>query len=155
MPGSVHTISSSDETADHSFRSSLEFPRAAGQTMTGPRKSNRQPVQSPTESFFSMDDTKLPVHTISEVHDMVDSRDHLRPITRGAPGDSLPKGMTDRGNERCDLTRQKSQYYQEVFAYRESNSSSKGRVSRDSVVMADLRTNVIVSLCAPGPSTRC
>ncbi|KAI9701169.1 MAG: hypothetical protein M1836_001838 [Candelina mexicana] len=143
MPGSVHTVRSSDELTDRSFPSSTDFPRAAGQTIIVQGKSDRYPVQSPTESFFPMDDRKLPVHTVSEISNMVYESEHLRPITRGAPGDRSPKGISDRGDEQ-GLARQKSQYYHEAFACRDSNSSSKRRVSRDSVVMAELRTNVII-----------
>ncbi|KAI9721818.1 MAG: hypothetical protein M1812_002154 [Candelaria pacifica] len=144
MPGSVHTVRSSDELIDRSVPSSFDFPRPVGQTINVSGKSDRHPVQSPTESFFSMDDRKLPVHNVSEIPNMVDESEHLRPITRGAPGDRSPKGISDRGNEQHDLARQKSQFYHEAFACRDTNSSSKGRVSRDSVVMAELRTNVII-----------
>ncbi len=146
MPGSVHTVRSSDELTDRSFPSSIEFPRAAGQMVVVAGKRDRHPVQSPTESYFPMDDRKLPVHTVSEIPNMLDESGHLRPLTRGAPGDRSPKpkSISDQGKEH-DIARQKSQYYHEAFACRDTNSSSKGRVSRDSVVMAELRTNVIVS----------
>jgi hypothetical protein len=67
-----------------------------------------------------------------------------RPIDRGAPGDQaiFSKSKTP---EQIQLARRKSQYYGDVFAYREPNSSARERICRESMVMADVRTNVIVS----------
>jgi hypothetical protein len=48
--------------------------------------------------------------------------------------------------ESRELSKKKSQYYGEVFACREPHTSARDRVTRDSIVMAELRTNVIVSL---------
>lgn len=66
-----------------------------------------------------------------------------RAMDRGAPGDRLVDTNTP---EQKDLAKRKSQYYQEQFAYREVNSSAKERVSKESMIVADVRTNVIVSI---------
>ncbi len=42
------------------------------------------------------------------------------------------------------LNKKKSQFYGEVFAYRAPHTSARDRVTRDSIVMAELKTNVIV-----------
>jgi hypothetical protein len=69
---------------------------------------------------------------------------HLtRNVERGAPGDSstLSLGKTP---ERRELAKTKSQYYDDAFAVRESNTLARERVHRESMVMVEVRTNVIV-----------
>tara|TARA_R110002060_G_scaffold69572_1_gene78170 strand:+ start:273 stop:566 length:294 start_codon:yes stop_codon:yes gene_type:complete len=68
-----------------------------------------------------------------------------RHIDRGAPGDQaiFSEGKTP---ERKELAKRKSQYYGDVFAYREPNSSARERVTKESMIVADVRTNVIVSI---------
>lgn len=51
--------------------------------------------------------------------------------------------------ERREMSKRRSQYYEDVFAYREPHLSARERISRDSMVVADLRTNVIVSSILP------
>ena len=68
----------------------------------------------------------------------------VRHVDRGAPGDAALAAMVQRGPEDTDRARQRSKFYGEVFAYREANSSVKERVTRESMVMAELKTNVIV-----------
>lgn len=67
----------------------------------------------------------------------------IRNIDRGAPGDQaiFSEGKT---HEQRELAKRKSKYYGDVFAYRESNTSARERVLRESPVLADVRTNVIV-----------
>lgn len=68
----------------------------------------------------------------------------MRDIDRGAPGDQAI--FSDlKTPEQKQLAKRKSQHYNDAFANRESNSSARERVLRESTVMADVRTNVIVS----------
>lgn len=67
-----------------------------------------------------------------------------RKINRGTPGDAGPLSPT-KTPEQLELARAKSQFYGDAFAWREPNGSARERVLRESVVMADVRTNVIVS----------
>lgn len=73
-----------------------------------------------------------------------------RALDRGAPGDEaiFSKNKTP---QQMELARRKSQYYNDVFAYREPNSSPRNRVSRESMVMTDIKTNVIVRR-SPNPT---
>jgi hypothetical protein len=66
-----------------------------------------------------------------------------RNIERGAPGDAaiFPLAKTP---EQRELAKKKSQYYNDAFAVRESNTSARERVHRESMVMVEVRTNVIV-----------
>jgi hypothetical protein len=67
-----------------------------------------------------------------------------RNIDRGAPGDQAIFSDA-KTPEQKELARKKSQYYNEVFATRESNASARERVTKESPILADVRTNVIVS----------
>jgi hypothetical protein len=69
---------------------------------------------------------------------------HLtRNIEQELPGNagSYSPGRTP---ERKELAKKKSQYYDDAFAVRESNTSARERVHRESMVMVEVRTNVIV-----------
>lgn len=66
-----------------------------------------------------------------------------RQLDRGAPGDQAI--FSERKTpEQKELARRKSQYYGDVFAHREPQSSARERVTKESMVLADIRTNVIV-----------
>jgi hypothetical protein len=67
-----------------------------------------------------------------------------RPINRGTPGD-IGMFSVEKTAEQKELARRKSQFYGDAFAWREPNGSARERVQRESVIMADIRTNVIVS----------
>jgi hypothetical protein len=83
--------------------------------------------------------------TMSTISDMTENeRRIIRPMDRGAPGDRAIFSDLKTPVQK-QLARQKSQYYGEVFAYREPNASARERVSRESMIMVDLRTNVIVT----------
>ena len=87
----------------------------------------------------------------SESHEMrapteptAEERRLTRQIDRGAPGDGAI--FSDKKTpEQKDLAKRKSQYYGDVFANREPTTSARERISRESMIMADVRTNVIVS----------
>ncbi|KAI9050247.1 hypothetical protein LZ554_006384 [Drepanopeziza brunnea f. sp. 'monogermtubi'] len=65
-----------------------------------------------------------------------------RHLERGAPGDEV--FLSDpKTPERKQLAQKKSQYFEEVFACR-PNSSARERVTKESMIVADVRTNVII-----------
>lgn len=77
----------------------------------------------------------------------MEQRRITRDITRGSPGDEAISPHT-KSPEQRQLAKKRSQYYEDAFAYREPQSSARERVSRESMIMADVRTNVIVGgLC--------
>lgn len=49
--------------------------------------------------------------------------------------------------DRQQLSKKRSQYYGEVFAYREPRNNAKDRVARDSVIVAEIKLNRKVSHC--------
>jgi len=69
---------------------------------------------------------------------------YTKSLERGAPGDQAIFSSL-KTPEQKELARRKSQYYGDVFAYREPNGSARERVSKNSLIMADVKTNVIVS----------
>jgi hypothetical protein len=72
----------------------------------------------------------------------MEQRRIVRDIARGSPSDQTMSSDTKSPGQ---LARQRSQYYEDTFTSREVLSSARERVSRESMVMADIRTNVIVS----------
>ena len=71
-----------------------------------------------------------------------------RELDRGAPGDQAI--FSERKTpEQKELARRRSQYYGDVFAYREPPNSPRELISKESMVLADVRTNVIVRLFRP------
>ncbi|KAL3419426.1 macrophage migration inhibitory factor [Phlyctema vagabunda] len=72
-----------------------------------------------------------------------EERKIMREIDRGAPGDQAIFSEL-KTPEQKEFAKRKSQHYNEAFACREPNSSARERVCRESIVMADVRTNVII-----------
>jgi hypothetical protein len=66
----------------------------------------------------------------------------MRDIGRPPPGDV--SGRSKRSKSKPELTKQRSHYFEDVFAVKEANPA-KDRVLSESIVMADVKTNVIVS----------
>ena len=67
-----------------------------------------------------------------------------RDVDRGSPGDRAI--FSDyKTPEQKHLAKRKSQYYEDAFAYREPHGSARERITKESMVFADVRTNVIVS----------
>lgn len=97
---------------------------------------------SPAESAFSFFDEGSP-HVMS-TSDLVEERTRARPLDRGTPGESTYASINTGNQQQNDLRRNKSQYYTEVFSYREPNLSPRDRIGKDSIITAEIKTNVIV-----------
>lgn len=147
MPASTTPDRSSLIMTEH--RASVAGPpsQSTGQMLTVPGRDNG--AASPFRSTFSFG--KQDRHIRSSVgSDLADDDPIARPLTRGAPGDGALMAMVQRGPEETQQCRRKSSFYGDVFAYRESNMSARDRTARESVVMAELTTNVIVRLLQSG-----
>ncbi|KAJ4291913.1 hypothetical protein N0V90_009810 [Kalmusia sp. IMI 367209] len=106
------------------------FPRPAGVNLLAPETAAEH--LSPSRSTFSFESS--PKSNLDV--DRKPSLDDRRPASRGAqPSNTVqPNG-----------SRRRAQYYEEQFAYKEdSTSSARDRVTRDSPIIAELRTNVII-----------
>lgn len=65
-----------------------------------------------------------------------------RPITRAPPGDLSKSGAKTMG--RAELARRKNEYFEEAFAMRGDRNAVRERIRGDSIVLLELKTNVIV-----------
>ncbi|KAL8906827.1 MAG: hypothetical protein Q9171_006107 [Xanthocarpia ochracea] len=102
---------------------------------------------SPAKSTFSIGDEVDPKPMplpASDKPDMIDETQISGPYGRGSPGDAALIAMVNKDRASTDLSRRKSQFYSEVFAYREPNLTARDRVHRYSVITAEVKTNVIV-----------
>lgn len=101
-------------------------------------------VISPSPSIFSYDGEDSGSNPISRTPDLIDEKKIARHVARGAPGDAALMSMVRRDQEGTSLARRKSQFYGEVFAYREPNVSARNKIHQYSVITAEVKTNVIV-----------
>lgn len=67
----------------------------------------------------------------------------MRHIDQAPPGDVVRRGS--KGQSRADLARQRSSrnFFEDAFAMNQT-SPARARVHGDAIVMAEVRTNVIV-----------
>ncbi|KAL9116220.1 MAG: hypothetical protein Q9227_000591 [Pyrenula ochraceoflavens] len=68
----------------------------------------------------------------------------LRNINRGAPGDLPSIDTLQRNWERQQLSKKRSQYYTDSFAYRARTDCSKERVQKDSIIIAEIKVNCVL-----------
>jgi hypothetical protein len=124
-----------------------ENPASTGEAQTQPdNKSPTPQIELPPSPAKS--DSIMPEPQI----DATDKEQHriTRDISRGAPGDASIFSAT-KSPEARELARKRSQYYSDAFAHREPIASARERVTKESMIMADVKTNVIVSLICPCP----
>lgn len=122
----------------NSFDASNAFPRPAGHSVS----KRDHGLISPARSTFSFADEVEPV-TLQKP-DLIDENAISGPYGRGSPGDAALIAMVNKDRASTDLSRRKSQFYSEVFAYREPNVTARDRVNRYSVITCEVKTNVIV-----------
>lgn len=67
----------------------------------------------------------------------------MQPITRRPPGDTPKSAALTMGW--TELSRRKTHYYEEAFSGRCVAETLRERIQSDSMVVAELKTNVIVS----------
>lgn len=134
------------------------FPRRAGSVLKVSKRDTG--FISPTKATFSFEDAEdLPPHAVSTLPDLIDEKEIARHVSRGAPGDQSLMKMVKRNASTRDgeeTSKRNTQYYGEVFAYREPNFSSREKIQKYSVITAEVKTNVIVcphhsSSCPSGP----
>ena len=70
----------------------------------------------------------------------------FRSLRRGTVSDGADVSGSDQSWSRRDLSRKKSQYYSEAFAYREASGTAKDRVLKESFIIAEVKMNCCVSL---------
>lgn len=122
------------------------FPKRAGSILKVSKRDNG--IISPTESTFSFHDDEEPsIHAVSTGPDLIDEKQIARHVSRGAPGDAALANMVKRNESTRDgeqMSKRNTQFYGEVFAYREPNMSAREKITKFSVITAEVKTNVIV-----------
>lgn len=118
-----------------------EFPRRAGKNLTG--KYDKNPI-SPSQSTFSFDNEEPAQAGVTFKPNMFDETQISRKFDRNVPKDSALVSTVKRDQQETNLSRRKSQFYSEVFAYREPNISARNKILQYSIITAEVKTNVIV-----------
>ena len=119
-----------------------DFPIPIGHT-PGVGKRD-QGLVSPTQSSFTFTDEDLHPHAISTPVTMPSSP-IARDIDRGIPGEGGSRAPSvNEYTEQKELARKRTQHYADTLAVREPLMSARDRVHKDSVIMAEVKTNVIV-----------
>ena len=144
MTSSIRSRTISPESTRVPTPTASDFPTPAGQMFTVTKRD--QGLVSPAQSSFSFPDEEQPVHAVSST-DGVKEKAISRHLERGAPGDGTLLSGGNSTPQQQELRKKKSHFYTEVFAYREPNESPRDRVYKDSVITAEVKTNVIV--CRP------
>jgi hypothetical protein len=150
MPGSVRTIDATSQRYDpeESLPSSLE------QTPFEPIRKRASLIELPPSPADSDPEMRQASPTGSPSATTTEERRITRALDRGTPGDQAIFSNA-KSPEQKELARKKSQYYNDVFAAREPNTSARERVLKDSQILADVRTNVIVSFLNPSALCLC
>ncbi len=121
-----------------------DFPTPQGQVFSVTKRDRG--LVSPTQSTFPFT-AEDEAHAIPTPRETMEEKALTRTMERGSPGDGAKTATAIGTPQQQDLRKKKSQFYTEVFSYREPNLSPKERVYKDSVITAEVRTNVIVRLC--------
>jgi len=66
-------------------------------------------------------------------------------LTKSVAGQLSDVACLEHSWQRMHLSKKRSQYYTDAFAYRESNNTAKERVAKDSIILAELKMNSCVS----------
>ena len=140
MPSSTRSRSISPPSPRVPTPTANDFPTPVGQNFTVAKR--YQGLVSPAESAFSFFDEGSP-HALS-TSDLMEERTRAKVLDRGTPGESTYASINTSNQPQSELRRNKSQYYTEVFSYREPNLSPRDRISKDSIITAEIKTNVIV-----------
>ncbi|OCK81618.1 hypothetical protein K432DRAFT_295092 [Lepidopterella palustris CBS 459.81] len=132
----------SESRTSTSTSSANAFPRPAGATLLVPDQYSDQ--LSPARSTFSFEDSpKSPPQADSGSERHFDHSKITRAIDHGAPGEK--KGIDATGQRSHNYSsRRRTQFYEEQFQYKDTTGSARERVTKDSPVIAELRTNVII-----------
>ncbi len=141
MSSSVRSATVTPEPLRAPTPTANDFPTPQGQMFHVTKRD--QGLVSPAQSSFSFPDEEQP-HAVSTPGESMEEKSTIRKPDRGAAEESAIRSATNGTPQQQELRKKKSQFYSEVFSYREPNLSPKDRIYKDSVVTAEVRTNVIV-----------
>lgn len=69
----------------------------------------------------------------------------FRHISRGTTGDLPDSSGLEQSWSKLHLSKKRSQYYSDAFAYREPHNSARERVTRDSMIVVEVKLSCCVS----------
>ena len=118
-----------------------DFPQPAGDIVVQNGEAYESSRDSRDSQEGTLNDSCAPLTPLEKEQEQL-----LIPINRGAPGDAALTNMVKRGPVEIMQSKRKSQFYGEVFAYREPQTSARDRITRDAIVTAEFKTNVIVCI---------
>ena len=142
MPSSRRSGSISPDLTRVPTPTANDFPTPAGQMFTVTKRD--QGLVSPAQSCFSFPDEEPLLHTVATSPDVIEEKSIFRHTDRGAPGDGALLSMANGTPQQTELQKKKSQFYSDVFAYREPNLSPREKIYKETIIMAEVKTNVIV-----------
>jgi hypothetical protein len=150
MPHSQVSSSASDLLTDSTRASSVNaFHRPLRLSSPALNFAERNSDLSPAVEGFSFTEPEPKAHPqvppVTGLAFDVDFDEKPHALQLAAPPDTKTPSMA-QPVARSASSRRRTQYYEETPAYKEGQSqSTKERIQRDSPVIAELRTNVIVS----------
>lgn len=147
MPAPIRSGAATPRTSLDEYSSTANaFPRRAGSVLKVSKRDAG--FISPTKADFSFEEeSDYPSHAITDLPDLIDEKQIARDVDRGAPGDASLMNMVKRNESSRTgeaASKRNTQYYTEVFAYREPNMTPRQQVHKFSVLTAEVKTNVIV-----------
>ena len=105
---------------------------------TPPKAADLQSSPTPNKVLESQRAASTPPEVTNE--------NYLRAASKILAGDLPTASHLATAWDRQQLSKKRSQYYGEVFAYREPHNTAKDRVARDSIIMAEVKLNCKVSI---------
>ncbi|KAK8190099.1 Tautomerase/MIF superfamily, partial [Phyllosticta capitalensis] len=119
-----------------------QFPKAVGTTLIVPAAEKDQ--LSPVPTNISLEPPpKSPIGTIHEGETLEERKNIMRPVDRGPSGEKLD--LPDANNTpRSVKSKRRTQFYDGQFSDKDATGMARDRVVKDSPVVAELKTNVII-----------
>lgn len=136
---------SSEQSEAQSSRDD-QFPQRAGEPINVGRSDNG-PISPHSAFSFNHDPSSPQVVTFES---LINNNQTQRQSSSTA--DSTLMALVNGPQHGNSLSRRKSQFYGEVFAYREPNVSARTKIHQFSVITVEVKTNVIVSELGPATS---
>lgn len=142
MSVSESSRTASSEPTGSTSSEADRFPRSVGEPINEGRYDNGA---IPPHSALPLDhDASFPQTVTYE--SLVNGNSTQR---QNCPADSTLIAMVNGSQHGNSLSRRKSQFYGEVFAYREPSFSARDRIHQYSIITVEVKTNVIVgALCS-------
>ncbi|KAK7517867.1 hypothetical protein IWZ03DRAFT_377314 [Phyllosticta citriasiana] len=146
MPHSVHSQDPSNISNERASTSTMadpadQFPKAVGTTLIVPAGEKDQ--LSPVPTNISLEPPpKSPIGTIPEGETLEERKNIMRPVDRGPSGERLDPDT--HSTPRSVKSKRRTQYYEGQFSDKDAVGTARDRVVKDSPVVAELKTNVII-----------